>query len=166
MPTKFKGFGSTKPQLTVVPLKPKPRRRAEERWGRAVIARGFTVLPSMLFWAQARLKLTPDEFNVILQLAAHWWDANEEPRPAKDTIAERMGKNPRTIQRYLTQLEDKDLVRRIPRYRPGRGQAANAYSLDGLVKRLEELEPEFRKVIEQNRIRRQRVERPRAAIDA
>jgi predicted transcriptional regulator len=160
MPTK------TKPHLTVVPLKPKPRRRAEERWGKAVIDRGFTVLPSMLFWAQARLKLTPDEFNVVLQLAAHWWDANEDPRPAKDTIAERMGKDPRTIQRYLTQLERKGLVRRIPRYRPGRGQGANAYSLVGLVKRLEELEPEFRKVIEQNRIRRQRVERPREAIDA
>lgn len=160
MPTK------TKPHLTVVPLKPKPRRRAEERWGKAVIDRGFTVLPSMLFWAQARLKLTPDEFNVVLQLAAHWWDANEDPRPAKDTIAERMGKDPRTIQRYLTQLERKGLARRIPRYQPGRGQGANAYSLVGLVKRLEELEPEFRKVIEQNRIRRQRVERPREAIDA
>jgi Helix-turn-helix domain len=156
----------TKPHLTVVPLKPKPRRRAEERWGKAVIDRGFTVLPSMLFWAQARLKLTPDEFNVVLQLAAHWWDANEDPRPAKDTIAERMGKDPRTIQRYLTQLEQKGLLRRIARYRPGRGQGANAYSLEGLVKCLGELEPEFRKVIEQNRIRRQRVERPREAIDA
>jgi len=49
-----------------------------------------------------------------------------------------MGKDSRTIQRYLTQLERKGLVRRIPRYRPGRGQGANAYSLVGLVKRLEE----------------------------
>ena len=160
----------TKPTATVIPLKPSqqpaPKRRADQRWGKAVIERGFTVVPTMLFWAQARLGLTADEFNVVLQLVAHWWDANEDPRPAKDTIAERMNKNPRTIQRYITGLEQKGLVKRIPRYRPGRGQGANAYSLDGLVKRLEELEPEFRKVIEQNRIRRRRVERPMAARDA
>lgn len=166
MPTKITSAGSPRPQLKVVPLKPKPRRRAEQRWGKSVIERGFTVLPSMLFWAQARLGLTPDEFNVVLQLAAHWWDANENPRPAKDTIAERMGKNPRTIQRYLTQLEEKGLIKRIARFRPGRGQGANAYALDGLVKKLEELEPEFRKVIEQNRIRRQKVERPKEASGA
>src|SRR5271163_774155 len=91
MPTTIKGFDSAKPHLKVVPLTPKPRRRAEERWGKAVMARGFTVLPTMIFWAQARLGLTPDEFNVVLQLAAHWWDAGENPRPAKDTIAERIG---------------------------------------------------------------------------
>jgi hypothetical protein len=166
MPTKTTSSGSTRPHLKIVSLKPKPRRRADQRWGKAVIERGFTVLPSMLFWAQARLGLTPDEFNVVLQLAAHWWDANDNPRPAKDTIAERMGKNPRTIQRYLTQLEGKGLLKRIPRFRPGRGQGANGYSLDGLVHKLEMLEPEFRKVIEQNRLRRRRVERPKEASGA
>ena len=138
-----------------------PRRRADQRWGRAVIERGFTVVPTMLFWAQARLELTPDEFNVVLQIAAHWWDGNDDPWLAKNTIAERMNKKPRTIQRYLTQLEEKGLIKRIARYRPGRGgQRANAFSLEGLVARLEELEPEFRKVMEQNRLRRRRVERP------
>jgi len=159
-----------KPTAAVIPLKPSqrrpPKRRADQRWGKAVIDRGFTVIPTMLFWAQARLGLSADEFNVVLQLVAHWWDANEDPRPAKDTIAERMGKDARTIQRYITGLEQKGLVKRIPRFRPGRGQGPNAYSLEGLVTRLEELEPEFRKVIEQNRIRRRRVERPMAARDA
>jgi len=159
------GSGSVKPK--VVSLKLAPRRRADERWGKAVIARGFTVLPSMLFWAQARLKLTPDEFNVILQITAHWWDANEDPWPAKDTIAQRMGKNPRTVQRYITQLEKKELLERKARFRPGRGgQAPNGYSLKGLVKQLEALEPEFRKMVELNRDRRRRVERPREATSA
>jgi hypothetical protein len=74
----------TKPTATVIPLKPSlqppPKRRADQRWGKAVIERGFTVVPTMLFWAQARLGLTADEFNVVLQLVAHWWDANEDPR--------------------------------------------------------------------------------------
>lgn len=168
-----KATGATdvsKPPPKIVSLKAllekKPKRRADQRWGKAVIDRGFTILPTMLFWAQARLKLSPEEFNVVLQLAAHWWDANENPRPAKDTIAERMGKNPRTIQRYLTQLEQKGLVKRLPRFRPGRGQGANAHSLAGLVQKLEALEPEFRKVIEQNRLRRRRVERPAEAKGA
>lgn len=143
-----------------------PKRKADDRWGKAVIDRGFTVLPTMLFWAQGRLKLTPDEFNVVLQLTAHWWDANEDPRPAKDTIAERMGREPRSIQRYLKKLEDKGLVRRVARYRPGKGQGPNGYELDGLVARLQALEPEFRKVVEQNRIRRRRVEAPAATEGA
>lgn len=168
----IKGFGSIKPTAKVIALPkaappPKPKRRSEQRWGKAVIDRGFTVVPSMLFWAQARLRITPEEFNVIMQLAAHWWDANEDPRPAKDTIAERMGKDPRTVQRYITQLEKKGLVERKERFRPGRGgQAPNGYSLDGLVKQLEALEPEFRKMVELNRDRRRRVERPKEAKGA
>ena len=155
------------PKVVELKLPPKkPRRRADERWGTAVIERGFTTLPTMLFWAQGRLKLTPDEFNVVLQLAAHWWDANENPRPAKETIAERMGKDPRTVQRYLTHLEQKGLIARVARFRPAGGQTANGYSMQGLVKRLQELEPEFRKVIEQNRLRRRRVESPTAAKGA
>jgi hypothetical protein len=164
-------LGIIKPTVVALKIaalkKPEPKRRSDERWGKAVIARGFTVLPSMLFWAQARLRLTPDEFNVIVQLAAHWWDANEDPRPAKDTIAERMGKNPRTVQRYITQLEEKGLLARKMRFRPGRaGQAPNGYSLEGLVKKLEALEPEFRQMVEQNRLRRRKVERPKEARGA
>ena len=144
---------------------PTPKRRAAERWGDSVIARGFTVLPTMLFWAQARLGLKPDEFNVVLQIAAHWWDANEDARPSKDTLADRMGKDPRTIQRHIAALEAKGLVVRRARYRPSRGgQAPNSYSLDGLVKKLQELEPEFRRMVEINRQRRQRVERPKEAV--
>src|ERR1700687_2498374 len=78
-----RGEDMTKPSATVVPLRPSqqraPKRRADQRWGKAVIERGFTVIPTMLFWAQARLKLTANEFNVVLQLAAHWWDGNEDP---------------------------------------------------------------------------------------
>jgi hypothetical protein len=73
-----------------------------------------------------------------------------------------MHKNPRTVQRYITQLEKRGLVTRKSRYRPGRGgQAPNGYSLAGLVKQLEALEPEFRKMVELNRDRRRRVERPK-----
>jgi hypothetical protein len=168
--SKVSAHGSTPPApQVVVSLKlaaKKPRRRAEERWGKSVIERGFTILPTMLFWAQGRLNLTAEEFNVALQIAVHWWDANDDPWVAKDTIAARMGKDPRTIQRYLTQLEKKGLIGRIPRYRPGHGQTANGYSFEGLKKRLEALEPEFRKMIEQNRLRRRKVESPSAAKGA
>lgn len=166
MATKIKGFGSIKPTAKVVLFKPvakKPARRADQLWGKSVIARGFTTLPTMLFLGQARLKLQPDELNVILQIAAHRWDANQDPFLSKETIAKRMGKNARTVQRYLTQLEEKGLVRRIKRFRTGHGQAANGFSLDGLVRKLEALEPEFRKLSEQNKIRRRKVEVPAAA---
>jgi predicted transcriptional regulator len=168
MGTMKTGDAAARPKVVPLkPAKPAPKRRADERWGKAVIARGFTVLPSMLFWAQARLKLSPAQFNVVLQIAAHWWDANEDPWPSKETIAQRMGKDPRTVQRYVAQLEKRGLVERRARFRPGRGgQAPNGYSLKGLVAKLEALEPEFRKMVEQNRNRRQRVERPKEATGA
>jgi hypothetical protein len=138
----------------------KAKRRSEDHWGAAVMARGFTILPSILFWAQGRLDLTPEEFNVLVQLASHWWDANDNPHPSKERLAERIGKNPRTIQRYLTQLEKKGFIGRLARFRANKGQTSNGYALTGLVEKLAALEPEFKKVTEQNRLRRQKVERP------
>ena len=52
----------------------------------------------------------------LLALAGRWEMA------AMLMIAERMGKHPRTVQRHLTELEKKRLIKRIPRFRPGGGQ--------------------------------------------
>jgi len=97
---------------TIIPmpgLSKKDRRRSEDKWTAQVIRLGYTVVPSLLLRAQAKLGLTPEQLNVLLQLAEHWWEADKEPYPSKETLARRMHKSPRQVQRYLTQLEDAGL---------------------------------------------------------
>jgi len=152
---------NTPPDLQNVvnfPVGKKELRRADDKWTPAVIKLGYTTLPSLLLRAQAKLKLNPSQLNVLIQLLEHWWEADKNPFPAKETIARRMNKTPRHVQRILTQLEKAGHIKRIERFLGHKAQTSNAYSFDGLVKKLVALEPEFRKAAEQNKIRRKKVE--------
>jgi predicted transcriptional regulator len=141
---------------------PAERKRSQDLWTAPVIECGYTVLPTLLMQAQARLGLNADEMNTLLQLISYRWSADTHPRPAKATIAQRIGRSPRTVQRYLTSLENKGLVARIERFKAHKGQDANGYDLSGLVRRLGELAPEFKKAAEQNKLRRAKVEAPKS----
>jgi DnaD N-terminal domain len=141
-----------------LPVTKAERRRAADKWTAPVVNLGYTQLPSLILKAQAKLKLTPVQLNVLLHIIEPWWDADRLPWIAKDSIAQRMRKTPRSIQRVITQLEKAGHIRRVQRFYGHRQQTANAYALDGLVKKLAALEPEFRKAKEQNRLRRKKVE--------
>lgn len=134
------------------------KQRAEDKFGVPVMKHGYTTLPNLLLQAQGRLAIGHAEFNVLVQLISHWWDADRDPYPAKDTIARRMGLSPRQVQRYLTNLEKAGLIRRIARFSGQKAQIANAYDLGPLVRELGAIEPEFRKAAEQRRLRQKRVE--------
>ena len=134
--------------------------KAKERWSDAALERGYSPVPIILMWGQAKLGLTPEEMNVLLQLISHWWSGGSDPYISKERIAVRMGKHPRTVQSYLTSLESKGFIKRIQRYKLNKGQDANAYDLSLLNGKLEEIAPEFRKVSDQNKLRRRRVEKP------
>ena len=135
-----------------------PAAKGRDRWPEAVMARGYATIPSILFWGQANLGLSPDQFNVLLQLVSHWWTKDVNPHPSKETIARRMGKDPRTVQRHLTALEDAGFIKRKPRYKLHKGQDSNGYDLRGLVRKLKAIAPEFEKVSDQNKRRRAKVE--------
>lgn len=134
------------------------KKKAKEKWPDAVLERGYSMIPSILLWGQAKMDLKPDELNVLLQLISHWWTAEHDPHPAKDTIARRMGKEPRTVQRHLTSLEKKGFIKRIVRYKQHKGQDTNGYDLTGLIQKLEAIAPEFKKVADQNKRRRAKAE--------
>jgi hypothetical protein len=144
----------------VIPLRAKKQqgRRLEDKWSPQVMKLGYTGLPNLLLRAQGKLKITPMQFNVLVQVIEHWWEAERDPYPAKDTIARRMSKSPRQVQRYLTQLEKGGMIKRIARYSGKKAQINNAYSFDGLVKKLKALEPEFSKEAEQKRLRKKKLE--------
>lgn len=154
----------------VVQLRPpkSTQQASEKKWGKAVIALGFSVLPSLLFKAQGRLGLNSNQLVLLLHLAEHWWERDRLPFPEKATLAERMGLSSRQVQRYLTDLETAGFIERIERFASHKGQQSNFYDLSGLVAKLSKFEPEFREAKEQaKRVGKRGGAAPaKAAVDA
>ena len=133
----------------VVELRPNQSTiESEKKWGKAVCKLGFSVIPSLIFKAQARLGLSSTQLVVLLQLADHWWESDRHPYPSKSTIADRLKLSPRQVQRHVEDLEKAGFVKRIEHYAAHKGRQANRYDLSGLVEKLKKLEPEFREVAE------------------
>ena len=75
------------------------------------------------------------------------------------------------MQRYIAELETVGLVKRIERRATNQGKLSNTYDLSGLVKKLREIQPSFRKAEEDARKSRADAQRrgfrtPRLAEDA
>ena len=132
---------------------------SSDKWGDAVMSLGFCIIPSMLLRAQQRLGLNPTQLAVLMQLCDFWWDKERKPYPSKETLAQRLSLGERQVQRYIAELEQAGLVRRIERFGANGGKLTNTYDLGGLVQRLQELEPEFREVEEAARRARKEVTR-------
>lgn len=153
---------TTPTSAPIIPFPKKTGKRAEDKWSPQVLKLGYTALPNLLLRAQAKLKISPPQFNVLAQLCEHWWEADKYPYPAKDTIARRMGKSPRQVQRYITELEDAGLITRVERFNGKKTQVNNGYLFDGLIRKLKELKPEFTKEVEQKKLRKKRLETAKA----
>lgn len=124
---------------------------ANMKWGAPVMKLGFCIIPSILLQAQQRLGLNPTQLAVLLQLVDHWWHADTNPYPSKATLSDRLGLGARQIQRYIAELEKAGLVRRIERRFVNGGKTSNEYDLSGLVKKLQQLEPEIAQAKEAKR---------------
>lgn len=106
----------------------------EAKWGKTLIAAGFTALPDVIFQYQKALKLKPLDVLILLHLASHWWRPNENPWPSKGRIAEAIDVDPRTIQRAISKMEGLGYVQRIERKAKAGDNLTNEYDLRGLVK--------------------------------
>jgi hypothetical protein len=128
----------------VVALRPPKaaKLRSEAKWGTDVMAIGYCILPSLLFRAQNRLGLRMSHLAVILQLAEFWWYDDKLPWPKKQLLAERLGIKEKQVQRLVRDLEQRGYIKRVTRNTP-HGQTSNAYDFSGLVKKLQQLAPEF-----------------------
>lgn len=133
---------------TTTPPKKKPRSANADKWGVKVMEQGFCMIPSLLLRAQRRLHLNPSQLAVLLQIIDHWWDAARKPYPSKKELASRLGIGERQVQRYITELENEGLLRRLERYADNGGRQTNMYDLQGLVDKLAAIEPEFREARE------------------
>ncbi len=124
----------------------KPARKpssTEAIWGKPVAAHGYAGVPSVLIRAQGRLGLSPMQFSIVVQLLEYWHEPSRRPFPSKRDLAERMGVTEKAIQLNMAALEKNGLVRREKRRTPAGDWDSNIYHLDGLVQRIQALEPDF-----------------------
>lgn len=137
----------------------KTSKASTDKWGKAVMDLGFCLVPSLLLRAQQRIGLNATQLAVLLQLCDFWWDKDRKPFPSKETLAQRLSLSERQVQRHVAELEKAGLVQRIERRASNGGKLSNTYDLSGLVKRLQELEPEFREMEETTKAVRKAISR-------
>jgi len=120
------------------------------KWGRDVMALGYTVVPDVLLTHMAVLGLTPAELVMILQLLRYWWSPEQMPFPSKRKLAEAIGCSEKNVQKVIARLEYQGYIRRIQRRHPGDRSESNVYDMRPLLEMLEPL------VICETRERRQK----------
>lgn len=119
---------------------PKPKKLAtaenkaiEQRWGKDLVAAGWTAIPNAIFECSQQLGLKTLDVVIIVHLAGYWWHAGNDPFPTKQTLATKIGVEPRTIQRAIAALEKKGYITRHARASKVGGNLANSYSFEGLI---------------------------------
>jgi len=123
-----------------------------QKWGEPSLGMGWTAIPTTLIFLQNQLGITPLGMNILLNLVAHWWDANEKPYPAQESLATRIGVSKRSIQREMGTLIERGLLSKKqsstnhPKY-----HGRNSYDLSPLVKKLEEFSPSLVKTMKKKK---------------
>ena len=107
------------------------------KWGVAARA-GFQPVPDTLLVKQKELGLDTTDLIVLLNLTSFWWFRDRPPFVRTNIIAKRMGVSPRTVQRSIKKMEERNYIRRDDWLLPD-GSFVPAVVLDGLVDKLEEL---------------------------
>ncbi|MBF8776270.1 helix-turn-helix domain-containing protein [Pseudomonas fulva] len=106
-----------------------------ERWGKDLTAAGWTAIPNAVFEHSQDLGLKTAHIVVILHLAGYWWRKGNDPFPSKATLAQKMGVQPRTVQRAIAELETMGYIERTQRFGKSGGNMSNSYSFNGLIKK-------------------------------
>lgn len=116
----------------------------EDKWGKKSLVFGWTGLPISLLLNQKKLGLTPLGLNVLLHLVSQWWTKEQHPYPSQASIAEKVGVSTRTVQREITQMKKKGLLR-IKRtlVHDEKYLGRNVYDLSPLAEKLQKLSEEL-----------------------
>jgi predicted transcriptional regulator len=130
-------------------------RKISEKWGPDLAAAGWTALPNVIFQRQRAFGLDSLDLNILLHLAGYWWTPGQDAHPSKQTLANAIGVDPRTIQRRIAAMEAGGLIKRVRRTQQSGGDNSNAYSFAPLI---EKAKPYAREAVEE------RAQRKREAL--
>ena len=139
-------MSESKTEAEVISFPKDPKKKAsstEKIWGKAVYSLGYTGIPSILIQGQRRLGITPTQMNIIIQLLDYWREPSRKPFPTKNELAERLNVTAKTIQNNIRALEKAGLIARELRRTAAGDWNSNIYHLDGLVQKVQALEPDF-----------------------
>ena len=115
----------------------------ERIWGKAVYKHGYAGIPSILIQLQQRVGINPMQMNIIVQLLDYFFEPSRKPFPTKRELATRSGVTEKTIQVNIRALEKAGLIQREYRRTASGDWNSNIYHLDGLIAKVQGLEPEF-----------------------
>jgi hypothetical protein len=102
-------------------------------WG-GLTKSGYEAVPVVFLRHASRLGISMEERVLIMVILSYSWDDGDTPYPSKETLAEALGRTPRSIQTYIQALVDKGVVRVVER----RG-LSNQYDFSPLYQKLREL---------------------------
>lgn len=135
---------TTEAEVIEFPKEASKKASSTERiWGKAVYKHGYAGIPSILIQAQQRLGINSMQMNIIIQLLDYWFEPSRKPFPMKKELANRIGVTEKTIQNNIRALEQAGLIQRQMRKTAAGDWNSNIYHLDGLLAKVQALEPEF-----------------------
>jgi hypothetical protein len=135
---------TTEAEIIDFPKEASKKASSTERiWGKAVYKHGYAGIPSILIQAQQRLGINSMQMNIIVQLLDYWFEPTRKPFPMKKELATRIGVTEKTIQNNIRALEQAGLIQRQMRKTAAGDWNSNIYHLDGLIAKVQALEPEF-----------------------
>jgi len=147
--------------------KTKPKESSSTKiFGNKVMDHGYTGVPNILVRAQSRIGISTTQFNIIVQLLSYWIYPDRPPFPGKKELANRMGINPVTLRKNIAELEKAGLIKRVQRKTSAGDYGSNTYKLDGLIKKLQSLVPDFDKEREERQAAKKKVETKNAKLKA
>jgi predicted transcriptional regulator len=136
----------SKPEAEVIDFPKESSKKAsstERIWGKTVRDHGYAGIPSILIQAQRRLGINSMQMNIIIQLLDYWFEPSRKPFPTKRELANRIGVTEKTIQNNIRALEKAEMIQREMRRTAAGDWNSNIYHLDGLITKVQALEPEF-----------------------
>lgn len=155
------------PPQKAAPAPAKRQKSSTERiFGPAVMSHGFTGVPNILVRGQKRLGLNTAQFNILVQLLSYWMDPAKPPFPSKRKLLERLEMSETTLQKHIRDLEKQGFLEREQQTTAAGDFGSNIYHLDGLVRKLKKLAPDFDDERAEREAAREKTERPNARANA
>ncbi|NPD20139.1 helix-turn-helix domain-containing protein [Alterinioella nitratireducens] len=154
------------PKTRTTPKPSPPKSSTERIFGAKVLSHGYTGIPNILLRGQKRLGINATQLNIIAQLLSYWINPERPPFPSKRELAGRIGITEQTLRINIKALEERGLVMREQRVTAAGDYGSNTYHLNGLVKRLKEMELDFEEERKERQAARKLTEKPNARANA
>lgn len=104
-----------------------------QKWGRAVLSKGWTSTPNLLLKHAGRMGLDPTETLTLIHLMRFWWKPENLPFPSITKTSEEMGVTRKTLSKKFASLKEKGFIHEVKGPR-----GVTKYSLEGLIQKLKD----------------------------